>query len=177
MQRVGDQLLGVRQLYDMPLADDGNAVRDIAHDRKVVGDEQVGDAALLLQLTQQVEHLRPDGHIQCADGLVCHDELRLYDERPGNADALPLPAGKLVGEAAGKLRQQAHVQKRLPHLLLPLRGGKLRAHVLQALAHDVAHLGALVQGGLRVLKDHLDLPGELPVQRAGNFAVDALPFV
>ena len=174
---MGDQLLGVRQLQDIALVDDGNAIGNVTHHRKVVGDEQVGDAALLLQLAQQVEHLRPDGHIQCADGLVRHDELRLYDQRPGNADALALPAGKFVGEAAGKLRQQTHIQKRLPHLLLPLRGGKLRAHVLQALAHDVAYLGALVQGGLRVLKDHLNFPGELLIQRAGNFAVDALTLV
>ena len=60
---------------------------------------------------------------------------------------------------------------------LPLRGGKLRAHVLQTLAHDVAYLGALVQGGLRVLKDHLNFARELLIQRTGNFAVDALTFV
>ena len=30
-------------------------------------------------------------------------------KRQGNADALALPAGKFVGEAAGKLRQQTYV--------------------------------------------------------------------
>ena len=78
-------------------------------------------------------------------GSYCHDELRLYDQRPGDTDALSLPAGEFVGKAGSKLRQQTHVQQRLPHLFLPLRGGKLRAHVLQTLAYDVAYLGALVQ--------------------------------
>ena len=82
-----------------------------------------------------------------------------------------------MGEAGSKLRQQTHVQQRLPHLFLPLRGGKLRAHVLQTLAYDVAYLGAFVQGGLRVLKDHLNFARELLIQRAGNFAVDALTLV
>ena len=40
--------------------------------------------------------------------------------------------------------------------------------------HDIAHLGALIQRGLRVLKDHLDLLDDLFVQLAGNFAVDLL---
>ena len=42
-----------------------------------------------------------DGHIQCTDGLIGNDELRLHDQGPGNADALALSAGKFVGEAGG----------------------------------------------------------------------------
>ena len=128
-------------------------------------------------MAQKVQHLRADGHIQCADGLIGNDELRLHDQGPGNADALALSAGKFVGEAGGKFRQQTHVQQSLTHLFLPLGGGKIRPDVLQALAHDIAHLGALVQRGLRVLKDHLDLTGDLLVQRTRDFAVDLLALV
>ena len=87
------------------------------------------------------------------------------------------PAGKFVRKAGSKFRQQAHVPQSLPYPLLPLGGGEVGPDVLQALAHDIAHLGALVQRGLRVLKDHLDLLDDLPVQLAGNFAVDLLAFI
>ena len=142
---VGCQLFGPGQLHDAALVDDGDAVGDVAHHGKIVGDEQIGDAAFLLQAAQQVQHLCTDGHIQCADGLIGNDELRLHDQGPGNADALALSAGKFVGEAGGKFRQQTHVQQSLTHLFLLLGGGKIRPDVLQALAHDIAHLGALVQ--------------------------------
>ena len=174
---VDRQLFSFGQLHDAALVDDGDAVGDVAHHGKIMGDEQVGDAAFLLQAAQQVQHLCTDGHIQCADGLIGNDELRFHDQGPGNADALALSAGKFVGEAGGKFRQQTHVQKSLTHLFLLLSGGKIRPDVLQALAHDVAHLGALVQRGLRVLKDHLDLFDDLPVQLAGNSAVDLLAFI
>ena len=86
------QLFGVGQLHDVALVDDGDAVGDVPHDREVVGDEEVGDAALFLQVAQQVEHLCADGHIQRRDRLVGDDELRLHDEGAGDADALPLAA-------------------------------------------------------------------------------------
>ena len=177
MDGVGHQLLRVGQFHDAALVDDCDAVRNVAHHREIMGDEQVGDSALLLQAAQQVEHLGADGHVQSADGLIGHDEFRLHDQRTGNADALPLAAGKFVGKAGSKFRQQAHVQQSLPHFFFPLGGGEVGPHVLQALAHDVAHLGALVQRGLRVLKDHLDLTGDLLVQRTRDFAVDLLALV
>ena len=142
-----------------------------------MGDEQVGDAALLLQMAQQVEHLGADGHIQSRDGLVGNDKLRLHDQGAGNADALALAAGELMRETGGEFRQQAHIQQCLPDLLLPLGGGQVGPDILQALAHDVADLGTLVQGGLRVLEDHLDLLDDLLVQLAGNLAVDLLTLV
>ena len=80
-------------------------------------------------------------------------------------------------EAGSKFRQQTHVPQSLPYPLLPLGGGEVGPDVLQALAHDIAHLGALIQRGLRVLKDHLDLFDDLFVQLAGNFAVDLLAFI
>ena len=82
-----------------------------------------------------------------------------------------------MGEAGRKLGQQAHIQQRLTDFFVPLGGGEVGPDVHQALAHDVAHLGALVQGGLGVLEDHLHLLDDLPVQCVGNFAVDLLALV
>ena len=90
-------------------------------DRQIVRNEQVGQAALGLQVVEQVEHLRADGHVQRGNRLVGDDELRLHDQRAGNADALTLTAGELVREPAGELGQQAHLFQRLLHLFGALR--------------------------------------------------------
>ena len=49
---------------------DRDPIGDVLHDSHVVGDEQVREAHLALQLTQQVEHLGLDGDVQRGDGLV-----------------------------------------------------------------------------------------------------------
>ena len=59
---------------------------------QVVGDEQVGQAQLPLELLEQVEHLGLDRDVERGHGLVAHDEVRLQHERPGDADALALAA-------------------------------------------------------------------------------------
>ena len=74
---------------------------------QVVGDEQVGQAELALQILQDVQHLRLDGNIQRRDRLVADDELRAQGQGAGNADALALAAGKLVRVAAGVVVFQA----------------------------------------------------------------------
>ena len=142
-----------------------------------MGDEEVGDAALLLHMAQKVQDLGADGHIQCRDGLVGDDEFRLHDESPGDADALALAARELVGEAGRKLGQQAHIQQRLTDFFVPLGGGEVGPDVHQALAYDVAHLGALVQGGLGVLEYHLNFLDDLLVQRVGDLAVYLLALI
>ena len=52
-----------------------DAVRDILDHGKVMGDEEVGRAGLLLDILHQVDHLRLNGHIQCRDALIGNDEL------------------------------------------------------------------------------------------------------
>ena len=43
----------------LPAVEDRDPVRDVAHDRQVVGDEQVGQPELVLQVLEQVDHLAP----------------------------------------------------------------------------------------------------------------------
>ena len=82
-----------------------------------------------------------------------------------------------MGEPAGKLRQQTHIEEGLVHPFLPFLLADPLLNVHQAFADDVIHLGPLIQRSLRVLKDHLDFPHDLPVQLSGDSAVDLLAFI
>jgi hypothetical protein len=55
-------------------------------------DEQHREAEALLEILEQVEHLRLNRDVQGRDGLVRNDEVRLDGQRPRDADALALPA-------------------------------------------------------------------------------------
>ena len=77
-------------------------VADVLDDAHVVGDEHVGQAELALERLEQVEHLRLDRHVERGHGLVADDEVRLQDERPGDADALALATAELVRDSGGR---------------------------------------------------------------------------
>lgn len=61
-----------------------------------MGDEQVGQAHLLLQVLEHIHDLCLNGHVQCGDRLVADDEFRVERERTRDADTLALAAGELV---------------------------------------------------------------------------------
>ena len=169
---MAEQVLRVGHLHDKALVDHGDAVTDEAHHAQIVADEQVGQPTLTLELAHQVQHLGADGHVQGGNGFVSNDEFRVHHQGAGDADALALAAGELVGEAGGKLGQQTHVVQRLGDLLGDLLLGV--AAPLQAFGDDVVDLGALVQGGHGILEDHLDLVGDLAIQLLGDAAGDLL---
>ena len=56
---------------------DVDPVRHVANDIEVVRDEEVGDPELVLQVSEQVEDLGLDGHVQGADRFVADDQLRV----------------------------------------------------------------------------------------------------
>ena len=68
-----------------------DAVGDVAHDREVVGDEQVRQVVLFLEVKQEIENLCLDRHVECRHGLVAHDEVGVEGHGAGDADALALP--------------------------------------------------------------------------------------
>jgi hypothetical protein len=53
----------------------------VAHDVEVVGDEDVGEPELALQVLEEVEDLRLDGDVERGDRLVADDELRAMPMR------------------------------------------------------------------------------------------------
>ena len=66
------------------------------HHRKVVGDEQIGEAELVLQVLQQVDDLGLDRDVERGDRLVENEQARLQRQCPRDADALLLPARELA---------------------------------------------------------------------------------
>ena len=68
----------------------------------VVGDENGGDAELLLQRANVLAQARADLRVERRQRLVEQQDLRARRERAGERDALLLAAGKLVGKTAGE---------------------------------------------------------------------------
>src|SRR3546814_16553905 len=93
---------------------------------------------LALQLVQQGDDLRLDGDVEGGHRLVADDELRVEDQRAGDADALALAAGELVRIAVPVMRLATNV---LPHGDDAVRDLPVLRHAgnLHPLADDPAH--------------------------------------
>ena len=81
-----------------------------------MGNEQVGQSQLILQILQQVDDLSLDRNVEGRDGFVANDEIGLGGQGSSDADALPLPAGKLVRIAVDKVGVQAHDLSMVRHI-------------------------------------------------------------
>ena len=145
MQRVGEEGLLIRVFDDLAEIHDRDAVADVLYDGEIVRDKQIREVLFALQIHHQIDDLSLDRHVERRDRLVADDQLRVQGERPGDADALPLAAGKLV-------RKAAHLQPTQPDLveeggdallLVPAVGDAVD---LQRLADDIAGRHARVQG-------------------------------
>src|SRR5690606_13793711 len=121
---------------------------------QIMGDKEKSDAGILLQFTQQVEHLLLHHHVEGGYRLVGHDQRRRQGERARNGDALALPPGKFVRIAVDRVLWQADpVEHRTGDLD---RSGTFRAKIKQALDHAFADLHARVQRAVRILEYELN---------------------
>ena len=137
-------------------------VGDVPHHRQVVGDEDVGDLQLLLQLVEQVEHLRLHGQVQRRHGFVADDHVGVERERPRDADALPLPAGELLRVLVCGLGAEPDQVEQPPHPHVAVAFGLVKRLVrAPRLGDDVAGRHPRVQRGVGILEHHLHPPPEL----------------
>jgi len=98
MDRVLEQVLGVRVFDDLSCVHDRDAIADELDDAEIMGDEEIREMELLLQILQEVQDLRLHGHVKRRGRLVKHDEIRVERKRPCDPDALLLPAAELMRE-------------------------------------------------------------------------------
>jgi len=96
---LGKQPLGRAGLHEVADVHHGHPVGHVPDDAEVVGDEQVRQAVLILQVVHKPEYLGLHRHVQSADRLVGDDEVGVDGERPREVDALALAARELVGVA------------------------------------------------------------------------------
>ena len=72
-------------------------IADVLHDAQVVGDKEVGQIHLFLQILEQVEHLGADRNVQRPKPARRRRPISGFvDQGPGDDDSLTLAAGKFV---------------------------------------------------------------------------------
>jgi hypothetical protein len=152
---TGPELDQLAQVHDPDL------VGHVLDHRQVVGDDHVGQPVRRLQPLHQVQHLRPDGHIQRRDRLIGHDQARVQGQRPRQPDPLPLPAGELVRVPLDRVAGQADLAQQLEHPLLLLLGTAEPLNK-QRLPDDRADPHPGIKRGVRVLEHQLEVPAHLP---------------
>ena len=129
---------------------------------QVVGDEQVGQPALLLEVMQQIDDLRLHRNIQSAHRLVADDQLRFNSQCTGNTDALALSATELM-----RIAQRVHWVEtdgfQQFRDSFSARFGAVRQVVnVNGFANDFACGHAWVQRAVGILKNHLQLSPPCP---------------
>ncbi len=90
MARPAEDSVAAAGLDDASTVHDRDTPAQVADDRKVVRDEEIADAALRLEVQEQVQDLALDGHIEGGDGLVTDDQVGLKGKRTSDTDTLQL---------------------------------------------------------------------------------------
>ena len=156
---VVDDLVGGSELDDLAEVHDGDAVADVFYDSEVVSDEEVGEVAFALEVEEEVEDLALDGDVEGGDRFIADDEFRVEGEGAGDADALPLAAGKLKGKAVDGIGGEADDVEEFPDAFFPfVRVADLMDE--EGFLEEVADGVPGVEGFGGVLKDHLEIPAE-----------------
>ena len=139
----------------------------MVYHRKVVADEHVGNAELLLQILHQVQYLGLYRYIQRTHGLIGHDQARPGDKCTRNGNALALSARKFMGVLAQVVGAQTDLGQHLGRLLA-LFGLVRVALCLQGLGDDAFHRLARIERAIGVLEHHLEIASCLAQLRRGQ---------
>ena len=113
MPRVFVEFQDWCQLDDAAKIHDGDARADVLHDCEIVGDEQISQPELFLEIGKQIDDLRLDRDVERRYRLVADDQFRRYGERAGDADALALAAGEFMRVARAVVGIEADQRQQL----------------------------------------------------------------
>ena len=122
-----------------------------------MADEQCGEAELVLQLGEQLEHARLDGHVEGGRGFVGHDQFGLQRQAAGQRAALTLTAGQFVRIAVGVFGRQLHGVEQTHNFTAAIAFAHARPVHPEGLGDAVADRQVRIERGGRVLEDEADL--------------------
>ena len=191
--------LTLAELLQLALVEDGDAVADVLHVLQAVAAHE-DRLALLAQLDDQVLHPARAERVEAGGRLVEDDQLRVVDERLGQADALPHALGVFLEDAllvvgrgrpsrsapAARLRRTAGVEVEQPAVeverLLGVEeavevrflGQVADAFVLVDVGGGLAEDEGLAVGGEEQAEQQLDgggLAGAVGAEQAEDFAL------
>lgn len=154
VNRVPEQLFRRRDFDDPPCIHHGDPVADVPNHPEIVRDENVRQPHVAFQVVEQVDDLRLHRNIERRNRLVRHHETRIHHQRAGDADPLPLTAGKRMRITGLVFGFEPDLQQHFIDAALKLR--PLRHPVNhQRFGDDSADRHARVQARKRVLENHL----------------------
>ena len=163
----GEQRLGIRVmrrredflhralLHDLPEIHDRHPVRDMAHQRQVMADEDHGRAAVPLNVEQKRHDRRLHRNVERGDRFIRHDEFRAGGKGARDGDALLLPAGELRGPPRGKLHRQANGFEQFARAGIHLSRRPGEAELCKHTADRPADAMRGIERAVRILEHHL----------------------
>ena len=165
------EVVGPGDLAELSEVHDGDPVADVLDDREVVGDEDERQVVVGLEVSEQVQDLGLDAHVEGTDRLVTDQQAGAQHEAAGDGDPLALATGELVRAPPPGL-DRIHPDG-LQHLVHhpDLFDLGVRPPDLQWLGDDVADLAPRIQRADRVLEDHLQVgagPAHVPRGQPGQ---------
>ena len=144
MQREVEQLLCVRNLYDISFVDNTDTVGNEPYDGKVMGDKQISNLFFSLEFLQQIEDLGTDRYVQCGDRLIGYNQLRLHNHGTGQTDTLALSAGELMWVTGQVLRQKTNFVDHVLYLFHTVCLVLVQMEVVKTLGYDVIDRRTLI---------------------------------
>ena len=97
MGGIGEHGRGLAPLHDPARVHDEQILDHVPHHAQVMGDEHQGHAEVLLQLADELQDLRLDGHVQGRGRFVGDQQFGPAGKRHGDHHPLAHAAGKFEG--------------------------------------------------------------------------------
>ena len=98
---------------------DADPVGDVLDHRKIMCNEQVGQAHFFLDVLEKIDDLGLNGNIQSGDRFVTDDEFRIDCQCSGDADTLSLAAGEFSRITADMVRLETDDLQQFDDSLFP----------------------------------------------------------
>ncbi len=171
VQRPGEGAFGRPLFDDRPEIHHRDPVRQLAHHRQVVRDDEVGDVTVGLQPPDEVDDVGLHGDVQRGQRFVEDDQFRIGGQGPGDGQSLFLPARERGREPVGVDGVEAHPKHEIGDGALGLglrvaersewfgddvEGGEARIESVRGVLEDDRHLLAQRSCGTRADRCRVD---------------------